>query len=159
MSWQEGESYPRQPLSLDVEWPSGGPGKHPTSPGTIIYFQPWVTLHFSEFFKNLFPELFSLPFRETSLPIWYIIFHYKWFTHLYFYLKNRFQGQAWARPQRVHLMDSDTSVVFGNNTNTVNEMQRPVMYLYHEFRELCPSFCSDKENSPANFLLIIGIWI
>ena len=56
-------------------------------------------------------------------------------------------------------MHSDTSVVFGNYANTVNEMRRPVTYLYHELRELCPSFCSDKENSPANFLLIIGIGI
>lgn len=41
-------------------------------------------------------------------------------------------------------MDSDTSVVFGNYANTVNEMQRPVMYLYHEFRELCPASALTK---------------
>ena len=56
-------------------------------------------------------------------------------------------------------MDSDTSVVFGNYANTVIEMRRPVIYLYHELRELCPRFCSDKENSPVNFLFIVGIWI
>lgn len=56
-------------------------------------------------------------------------------------------------------MDSDTSVVFGNYANTVIEMRRPVIDLYHELRELCPRFCSDKENSPVNFLFIVGIWI
>jgi len=30
---------------------------------------------------------------ETSLPLWYIIFHYKWFTHLYFYLNTDFRDK------------------------------------------------------------------